>query len=49
MIIVAMVALSWGEGAVFRNPETGSLISESPLMQGLIVLMALLFLAVGSA
>jgi len=47
--VVAVVALSWGEGAVFRNPETGSLISESPLMQGLIVLVALLFLAVGAA
>jgi aminobenzoyl-glutamate transport protein len=49
LFVGAVVALSWGEGAVFRNPETGSLISESPLMQGLIVLVALLFLAVGSA
>jgi aminobenzoyl-glutamate transport protein len=47
--VVAVVALSWGDGAVFRNPETGSLISESPLMKGLIVLVALLFLAVGAA
>ncbi len=47
--IAFVVALSWGEGAVFRNPETGSLISDSPLMKGLIVLVALLFLAVGSA
>jgi aminobenzoyl-glutamate transport protein len=49
LFIAAVVALSWGEGAVFRNPETGSLISESPLMKGLIVLVALLFLAVGAA
>jgi aminobenzoyl-glutamate transport protein len=47
--VAAVVALSWGEGAVFRNPETGSLISDSPLMKGLIVLVALLFLAVGAA
>jgi aminobenzoyl-glutamate transport protein len=47
--VVCVVALSWGEGAVFRNPDTGSLISDSPLMKGLIVLVALLFLAVGSA
>jgi aminobenzoyl-glutamate transport protein len=49
IFVAAVVALSWGEGAVFRNPETGSLISQSPLMQGLIVLVALLFLAVGAA
>lgn len=48
-VIAAIVALSWGEGAVFRNPETGSLISNSPLMQGLIVLVAIVFLAVGAA
>jgi aminobenzoyl-glutamate transport protein len=49
VFIVAVVALSWGDGAVFRNPETGSLISDSPLMKGLIVLVAILFLAVGAA
>ncbi|WP_199554975.1 AbgT family transporter [Sandaracinobacteroides hominis] len=48
-ILAAIVALSWGEGAVFRNPETGSLISNSPLMHGLIVLVAILFLGVGVA
>lgn len=49
LFVIAVVALSWGEGAVFRNPETGSLISNSPLMKGLIVLVALLFLSVGAA
>ncbi len=49
LFFIAVVALCWGEGAVLRNPETGSLISNSPLMKGLIVLVALLFLAVGSA
>jgi aminobenzoyl-glutamate transport protein len=49
LFVIAVVALSWGEGAVFRNPETGSLISDSPLMKGLIVLVALLFLSVGAA
>ena len=48
-ILAAIVALSWGEGAVFRNPETGSLISNSPLMHGLIVLVAIIFLGVGVA
>ena len=48
-VLAAVVALSWGEGAVFRNPETGSLISDSPLMKGLIVLVAIIFLAVGAA
>jgi aminobenzoyl-glutamate transport protein len=48
-VIAAVVALSWGEGAVFRNPETGSLITDSPLMKGLIVLVAIIFLAAGSA
>lgn len=47
--VVAVVALCWGDGAVLRNPDTGSLISDSPLMQGLIVLVAILFLAVGAA
>lgn len=47
--IAAVVALSWGDGAVLRNPETGSLISDSPLMKGLIVLVALLFLSIGAA
>ncbi len=48
-VIAAVVALSWGEGAVFRNPETGSLIQDSPLMKGLIVLVAIIFLSVGVA
>jgi aminobenzoyl-glutamate transport protein len=48
-VLAAIVALSWGDGAVFRNPETGSLISDSPLMQGLIVLVAIIFLAAGAA
>ena len=48
-VLAAVVALSWGDGAVYRNPETGSLISDSPLMKGLIVLVAILFLSVGVA
>jgi aminobenzoyl-glutamate transport protein len=48
-VFAAIVALSWGEGAVFRNPETGSLIADSPLMKGLIVLVAIIFLSVGVA
>lgn len=36
-------------GAPLRNPETGALIGDSPFMNGLIVFIALLFLATGAA
>ena len=36
-------------GAPLRNPETGSLIANSPFMNGLIVFIALVFLVAGAA
>lgn len=47
---VAVVALLTApDGSVLRHPETGSIVGNSPFMDGLIVLIALLFLAVGVA
>jgi aminobenzoyl-glutamate transport protein len=36
-------------GAPLRNPETGAIIGDSPFMNGLIVFIALVFLAAGAA
>ena len=48
--MVAFIALlSVPSGAPLRNPDTGSLINDSPLMAGLIFLIMLLFLAMGLA
>jgi aminobenzoyl-glutamate transport protein len=48
--ILAFFMLLWlPPGAPLRNPETGSLIAESPFMNGLIVFIALVFLAAGAA
>src|SRR6185369_11603673 len=34
-------------GAPLRNPETGSLVNDAPLMESLIVIITLIFLAAG--
>ena len=51
--LLAMVAvfalLTLLPGAPLRNPETGSLLADSPFMNGLIVFITLLFLAAGWA
>jgi aminobenzoyl-glutamate transport protein len=51
--LVAMLAvfalLTLLPGAPLRNPETGSLLADSPFMTGLIVFITLLFLAAGWA
>ena len=36
-------------GAPLRNPETGGIIGDSPLMDSLIVIIALIFFAAGLA
>lgn len=41
--IVAVAALAFPQGSFLRNAETGSLMSNSPFISGLIVLIALLF------
>jgi aminobenzoyl-glutamate transport protein len=48
-ILVLFAALSLPPGAPLRNPETGALVGDSPLMNGLIVFIALVFLAAGAA
>lgn len=41
--LVLLAALAIPSHSFLRNPETGSLLSDSPLMSGLIVLIAILF------
>jgi aminobenzoyl-glutamate transport protein len=48
-ILACFMVLWLPPGAPLRNPETGSLIADSPFMSGLIVLIALVFLAAGAA
>jgi aminobenzoyl-glutamate transport protein len=48
-ILVIFGLLTIPAGAPLRNPETGALIGDSPFMNGLIVFIALAFLATGAA
>lgn len=48
-ILVVFGLLAVPSGAPLRNPETGALIGDSPLMNGLIVFIALAFLVAGAA
>lgn len=43
LLVAAVVVLALPQNSFLRNPDTGSLVSASPLMDGLIVLLALLF------
>ena len=45
--LVVVVLLSAFPGAPLRNPETGSLVNDAPLMDSLIVIITLIFLAAG--
>jgi aminobenzoyl-glutamate transport protein len=47
--LVVFGLLAVPRGAPLRNPETGALIGDSPFMNGLIVFIALAFLAAGAA
>jgi aminobenzoyl-glutamate transport protein len=47
LAFAVVLALSVPPGAPLRNPATGSLIGTSPLMDSLIVIISLLFLAAG--
>ena len=50
LAVIAFFMLLWlPPGAPLRNPETGSAIADSPFMNGLIVFIALVFLAAGWA
>jgi aminobenzoyl-glutamate transport protein len=48
-LLVVFALLTLPSGAPLRNAETGSLITNSPFMNGLIVFIALAFLATGAA
>jgi aminobenzoyl-glutamate transport protein len=47
LILLGLVTL--GPGAALRHPETGALIGNSPLMNGLIAVIMLLFFVTGAA
>ncbi|HKE88408.1 MAG TPA: AbgT family transporter [Vicinamibacterales bacterium] len=50
LITLAFFLLLWlPPGAPLRNPETGSAITDSPFMNGLIVFISFLFLVAGAA
>jgi len=51
-LVAVLIVLAWftiPAGAALRNPETGALIGNSPLMNGLIAVIMLLFLVTGAA
>lgn len=48
-VLVLMGFLTMGADAPLRNPETGALIGNSPLMNGLIAVIMLVFLVSGAA
>ena len=48
-VIVFFALLTLPPGAPLRNPETGAIIGNSPLMNGLIVAITVLFLVMGMA
>ena len=48
-VLAFFALLSLPESAPLRNPETGAVIGNSPLMNGLIVLIMAVFLATGAA
>jgi aminobenzoyl-glutamate transport protein len=45
--LVVVVLLAAPPGAPLRNPETGSLVNDAPLMDSLIVIITVIFLAAG--
>src|SRR5262245_55266313 len=47
--IVVVALLTFPPGAPLRNPETGAIVGNSPFMNSLIVLIMLVFLAIGAA
>src|SRR5262249_20853163 len=48
-VLLFFALLTVPRGAPLRNPDTGSLITDSPFMDGLIVFIALVFLVIGAA
>lgn len=48
-VLIVFALLTLPSKAPLRNPETGKLVGDSPFMNGLIVFIALAFLAAGAA
>jgi aminobenzoyl-glutamate transport protein len=48
-VLALFAALTLPPGAPLRNPETAAIIGDSPFMNGLIVFIAIAFLAAGAA
>lgn len=48
-LVVALLLLTWPSGAALRNPDTGTLIGDSPFMDSLVFLIMLSFLVTGLA
>ena len=48
-VVIAIALLTVIPGAPLQNPETGSIIGDSPFMDSLIVIIMLIFLAAGLA
>lgn len=46
-VIVVLLLLTVPQNAFLRNPETGSLIDKSPLMNGIVFILAVVFLIPG--
>src|SRR5690606_16719898 len=49
LTLALFAALTLLPGAPLRNPETGAIVGDSPFMNGLIIFIALAFLAAGAA
>ena len=47
--VVVVLVLTVPSNAVLRNPESGELIGDSPFMQGILVIITLMFLVAGVA
>ena len=47
--VVVIALLTFPSGAPLRNPQTGAIVGDSPFMSSLIVLIMLVFLAIGAA
>lgn len=47
VVLAVVLLLSIPSGAPLRNPETGSLVNDAPLMQSLIVIITVIFLLAG--
>jgi aminobenzoyl-glutamate transport protein len=47
--VVVVLLLAVPPGGPLRNPETGSLVNDAPLMSSLIVIITVIFLVAGTA